>query len=399
MLRVRKRRLKKYRHCGDADGSNVKWRPIVTESILDTVGEISTDSAEHLAVSQTSGNLMDYEFLFLFGIKTEMDDQNLCTVCGMFKLNYMIRIYGRQELHEQDYIDWTKWSHLPNNDKFACLFIDKLPDTLAHRVQFILKLFTIILQEQKESTSIFRFNKTGDIFKMSTEGHVIKSWYNGYFGQYTEERKSYDDTLFTAQFATLANTSNHTIYNECDAELRKIRDRILAKKSAKRLDESVLDDLECSDIESKNILAKAKLPALDYDEMYLFNAVPKETDSAKPLVLVKDLAVAMGIDMCVELWHTDEMSNLDYIDSTYDEYFQTDFQVCVYIRRPKSDYLKAKFFLMLMQIISNGYETGTDIYVYINKHGDFFKARTWQGGTMLKLNMAINQEKLNAKNN
>jgi hypothetical protein len=60
MLRVRKRRLKKYKHCGDADGSNIKWRPIVTESVLDNIGEISTDSAEQLAAEQTSGNPLDY---------------------------------------------------------------------------------------------------------------------------------------------------------------------------------------------------------------------------------------------------------------------------------------------------------------------------------------------------
>jgi hypothetical protein len=124
---------------------------------------------------------------------------------------------------------------------------------MTQRIQFMLKLFSIVLQELNESTSAFRFDKIDDIFKMKTQGHMTKSWYIGYFGQWSEDRKSYDDTLFTSQFATLVNTTNHTIYNECDAELRKIRDRILAKKSAKRLDESILDDVTRSDMKLSDI--------------------------------------------------------------------------------------------------------------------------------------------------
>ena len=98
MLRVRKRRLKKYRHCGDSDGNNVKWRPIITESVLDDIGEISADSAEHLAATQTK-NPLNYQFLYLIGIRTaELDVQNISTICEMFGLESMLIIYNRHEL-------------------------------------------------------------------------------------------------------------------------------------------------------------------------------------------------------------------------------------------------------------------------------------------------------------
>ncbi len=117
---------------------------------------------------------------------------------------------------------------------------------------------------------------------MKSEGHIVRTWYKGYFGLYAgPDRKSYDDTLFVSQFATLLNTTDHTIYFEIEPILRKIRDHFLAHKSAK-LTESVLDDLEHSEITQDDIV-RAKQQALYYDEMYLFNVVPGNTETNSPL--------------------------------------------------------------------------------------------------------------------
>ena len=219
---------------------------------------------------------------------------------------------------------------------------------------------------------------------MKSEGHVVRTWYKGYFGLYDgPDRKSYDDTLFVSQFATLLNTSEHTIYFEIEPILKKIRERFLDRKSAK-LTESVLDDLEHNEITQDDIV-RAKQKALYYDEMYLFNVVPGNTEIISPLELIGDLADAMGIDIYIESYDDGDFDDVEYVDHSEDDSFQTDSQLCVYINQPTSDYDKAKFLIMLMEIISHEYEVGTDVRLYRRNSRDIFKMDTWQGGTMMQL--------------
>ena len=388
LIKVRKRRLKKFRHCGDENGNDVKWRPI-TEGLLDNIENSDAQSSDVLSANATVGNPLDYNNLYLFNIETEGDIDSFCEgvrpIFDKYKINYMFKTYTRSEIRELPWADLQKEAHFMRSDKFLCIFFDRFPVTMVGRVQWLLKIFTVYIQEFSNDVSIYRFEKNdADIFILKSEGHVVRTWYKGYFGLYDgPDRKSYDDTLFVSQFATLLNTSDHTIYFEIEPILKKIRERFLDRKSAK-LTESVLDDLEHSEITQDDIV-RAKQQALYYDEMYLFNVVPGNTEIISPLELIGDLADAMAIDIYMEPYDEDDFDDVEYIDHSDDDSFQTNSQLCVYINQPTSDYDKAKFLIMLMEIISHEYEVGTDVRLYRRNSRDIFKMDTWQGGTMMQL--------------
>ena len=600
LIKVRKRRLKKFRHCGDENGNDVKWRPI-TEGLLDNIEKSDAHSSDVLSANATDGNPLDYNNFYLFNIETEVDIEPFCEgvrpIFDKYKINYMFKTYTRSEIRELPWADLQKKAHFMRSDKFLCIFFDKFPVTMVRRVQWLLKIITVYIQEFSDDVSIYRFEKNdADIFILKSEGHVVRTRYKGYFGLYDgPDRKSYDDTLFVSQFATLLNTSDHAIYFEVKPILKKIRDRFLdwkskkltesvlddlehnalssaetvssnfdsdildyqylflintdetenisefserviticdmyglqslvktytrqeissnnyividrylnpksfnymkydtficifvdripdthekqvmwllklftvyyqefeniakitrfdnsegkfvskindvrsldrshykwffsesknkplyaqddfiscfsailfrgeglfnitkkilmdfrkqLRKRAKTITESVLDDLEHNEITQDDIV-RVKQQALYYDEMYLFNVVPLNTEVNTPLELIGDLADAMAIDIYMEPYDEGDFDDVEYIDHSDDDSFQTSSQLCVYINQPTSDYDKAKFLIMLMEIISHEYETGTDVRLYRKNSRDMFEMNKRIERTMMQI--------------
>lgn len=388
LIKVRKRRLKKFRHCGDENGNDVKWRPI-TESLLDNIEKSDAHSSDVLSANATDGNPLDYNNFYLFNIETEVDIEPFCEdvrpIFDKYKINYMFKTYTRSEIRELPWVDLQKETHFMRSDKFLCFFFDKFPVTMVGRVQWLLKIITVYIQEFSDDVSIYRFEKNdSDIFILKSKGHVVRTWYKGYFGLYDgPDRKLFDDTLFVSQFSILLNTSNHTIYFEIKPILKKIRERFLDWKS-KKLTESVLDDLEHNEI-TQNDIVRAKQQALYYDEMYLFNVVPGNTEIISPLELIGDLADAMDIDIYMELYDEGDFDDVEYVYHRDDDSFQTSSQLCVYINQPTSDYDKAKFLIMLMEIISHEYEVGTDVRLYRKNSRDMFEMNKRIERTMMQI--------------
>ena len=158
------------------------------------------------------------------------------------------------------------------------------------------------------------------------------------------------------------------------------------RKRAKTITESVLDDIEHNEITHDDIVC-VKSQALNYDEMYLFNVIPENTEINTPLELIGNLAEAMGIDIYIESYDDGDFEDVEYVNHRDDDSFQTDSQLCVYINQPASNYDKAKFLIMLMEIISHEYETGPDVRSYRRNPRDMFDMDIWQEGTMTKVTL------------
>lgn len=65
MVKIRKRRIKNYKHCGDETGADVKWRPI-HESILDDIERSDTKHNIQADVQPDNKSLTDYKYLYVF---------------------------------------------------------------------------------------------------------------------------------------------------------------------------------------------------------------------------------------------------------------------------------------------------------------------------------------------
>lgn len=160
LIKVRKRRLKKFRHCGDENGNDVKWRPI-TEGLLDNIEKSNAHSSDVLSANAIDGNPLDYNNFYLFNIETEVDINPFCEgvrpIFDKYKINYMFKTYTRSEIRELPWADLQKEAHFMRSDKFLCIFFDRFPVTMVGRVQWLLKIITVYIQEFNDDVSIYRF--------------------------------------------------------------------------------------------------------------------------------------------------------------------------------------------------------------------------------------------------
>lgn len=269
MLRIRRRRIARYRYCGDETGTDVKWRP-VHESILDDIDcsvlkrdyqDIQSD------VRPDSDSLLNYKYMFAFcGIgenDVELITERICEIMGV---DVQVKAWTMDEFRQQrEYIAQT------NNTDFeteflVCVFVKNLPASTYMKVKFIIRMASALMHDYDLMMDVLKYvNRTGEKFEFEKyKTNTLR--YAFYFDGYLQKLKygiGVDRKAIDYEIECLRGNIIELLYDnvslydeshnaEVDAVLNKMVER--ATHGNRSLLESVLDNLDRSDIEHEDII-------------------------------------------------------------------------------------------------------------------------------------------------
>lgn len=187
MLRIRRRRIARYRYCGDETGTDVKWRS-VHESVLDDLDRsvLKRDYQDIQSdVRPDSDFLLNYKYMFAFcGIGENDVDPITERICEIMGADVQVKAWTMDEFRQQrEYIAQT------NNTDFeteflVCVFVKNLPASTYMKVKFIIRMASALMHDYDLMMDVLKYvNRTGEKFefeKYKTNTLRYAFYFDGY---------------------------------------------------------------------------------------------------------------------------------------------------------------------------------------------------------------------------
>lgn len=312
LLRIRRRRTKRYGYYPDENGENIKWRP-VHKSVLDDISRSDTKRPLTPDVQPTNASLTNYRYMFAFcGIGPNDVEPITERICEIMGVDVQVRAWTMDEFREQrDYIAQT------NNTDFeteflVCVFIKDFPSSTYGKVKFMIRMCSSLMHDYDLLMDVLKYtNRNGkfefETYKVNTLRYAF--YFDGYlqrlkYGTAVEKNAvSYAAEQLRANIIPLMY-DNVSIYDEThndevDAILNKMVERAVHGNQA--LLESVLDNIERSDMNQHDYsdVQSDTRDILDYKMMYMFGSGKNISQKELERSAVYDIADIMDIDICI----------------------------------------------------------------------------------------------------